>query len=222
MPRAKIVRGPCSVEGCETISRTRGWCRVHYRRWVRHGDPNVLLRQKGPADGICVIEECTNVAHARGWCTTHHMRWQTHGDPTITLTPNRSKYDTCTKQDCDNPHHCKGLCESHYKRMRINKDINLRIKERLRTRMYIAVRSVQKSGSAVRDLGCSISSFKLFIENQFEDGMNWDNYGDWHLDHVMPLAYYDLTDRSQFLEAANWLNYQPLWAIDNLQKSASI
>ena len=101
----------------------------------------------------------------------------------------------------------------------MKENLDERIKQRLRTRMYIAVRNGQKSGSAVRDLGCSIPHFKLYIENQFDPGMSWDNYGEWHLDHVIPLSNYDLNDRNQFLEAANWLNYQPLWAIDNLRKS---
>ena len=79
----------------------------------------------------------------------------------------------------------------------------------------------QKAGSAVRDLGCSIPAFRLYIENQFEPGMSWDNYGKWHLDHVMPLSGFDLTDRTQFLEACNWLNYQPLWAADNIRKGGA-
>ena len=86
--------------------------------------------------------------------------------------------------------------------------------------MYIAVRNNQKTGSAARDLGCSIGTFKLYLENQFEEGMSWDNYGDWHLDHVIPLAQYDLSNQTEFLEAANWLNYQPLWATENLSKGS--
>ena len=91
---------------------------------------------------------------------------------------------------------------------------------RVRDRFNDAFKNGRKSGSAVRDLGCSIGAFRLFIENQFESGMSWDNYGEWHLDHVQPLASFDLTERSQFLTACNWLNYQPLWAIDNTRKGA--
>lgn len=71
-----------------------------------------------------------------------------------------------------------------------------------------------------RDLGCSLGEFKLYIENQFEPGMTWDNYGTkWHLDHFIPLSYFDLNDRTQFLEAFHYTNVQPLWAKDNLKKS---
>src|SRR3990167_165923 len=102
------------------------------------------------------------------------------------------------------------------KRLKI--DLNFKLAGRLRTRMYIALKKGYKSGSAVRDLGCSIGQFRSYIENQFEPGMSWNNYGRWHLDHVQPLASFDLTDRSQFLTACNWLNYQPMWARDNIRK----
>ena len=101
-------------------------------------------------------------------------------------------------------------------------DPNFRLACALRTRLRKAIHNGQKTGSAVRDLGCSISAFRLYIESQFEPGMSWDNYGKWHLDHVMPISSFDLTDRMQFLEACNWLNYQPLWALDNIIKSDKV
>jgi hypothetical protein len=96
-----------------------------------------------------------------------------------------------------------------------------RIAHNLRSRMYQAVTRGFKTGSAVRDLGCSIPEFMLHVESQFTDNMSWDNYGQWHLDHIEPLAGFDLTDRQQFLKAAHYTNYQPLWAKDNLMKGCS-
>ncbi len=107
-----------------------------------------------------------------------------------------------------------------YASHRRDTDLNFRLACNLRSRLSIAVRHCQKAGSAVADLGITIPEFKLWIYSQFEGGMGWDNYGEWHLDHVKPLASFDLTDREQFLEACNWLNYQPLWAEDNLRKGA--
>jgi len=107
-----------------------------------------------------------------------------------------------------------------YQRKKRREDQNYRIAGRLRSRLWHVIRDNQKVGSAVRDLGCSFGQFRLYIENQFEPGMTWDNYGEWHLDHVQPLASFDLTDRSQFLTACNWLNYQPLWAKENINKGA--
>lgn len=109
-----------------------------------------------------------------------------------------------------------------HKRKRRQTDIQFHLTCNLRSRMRTAIRDGAKTGSAIADLGCSIAKFKLFIENQFDLGMSWDNYGEWHLDHVLPLASFDLTDRQQFLEAANWLNYQPLWADENRKKGGRV
>ena len=53
--------------------------------------------------------------------------------------------------------------------------------------------------------------------------MTWENYGrmGWHMDHIIPLANFDLTDRQQFLEACHYTNLQPLWWQENLMKSSN-
>jgi len=36
------VREKCTVSNCDTEAYIRGYCRKHYTRWKRHGDPHVL------------------------------------------------------------------------------------------------------------------------------------------------------------------------------------
>ena len=95
-----------------------------------------------------------------------------------------------------------------------------RIPRMLRSRLNMAIRTGHGGGSAVRDLGCTIPEFKAYIEAQFQPDMTWENWtvDGWHLDHKVPLAVFDLTDRVQFLKASHYSNYQPLWAEHNLQK----
>jgi len=95
-----------------------------------------------------------------------------------------------------------------------------RMRLRLRARLYNALQGGAKSGSAVRDLGCSIPELKTRLESKFQPGMSWDNYGEWHIDHIRPLSSFDLTDRAQLLQACHFSNLQPLWAVDNLKKGA--
>jgi hypothetical protein len=91
----------------------------------------------------------------------------------------------------------------------------------LRRRLRCALKSNYKSGSAINDLGCSIEELKNHLESKFQEGMSWDNwsYEGWHIDHIKPLASFDLTDRNQLLQACHYTNLQPLWAKDNRAKS---
>jgi hypothetical protein len=89
---------------------------------------------------------------------------------------------------------------------------------RLRARLADALKGGLKSGSPIRDLGCSEKELKVHLEKQFQSGMTWENRGEWHIDHIRPLAIFDLDDREQFLVACHYTNLQPLWAIDNIRK----
>jgi len=103
-------------------------------------------------------------------------------------------------------------------------NIQYKLTRRLRERLGIALKNNQKVGSAIKDLGCSIDELKVYLESKFLPGMTWDNYGlyGWHIDHIKPLASFDLSDRKQMLEACHYTNLQPLWATDNLSKGDKI
>ena len=105
-----------------------------------------------------------------------------------------------------------------YRKKREETDINFKIATRLRSRLYKAIKDSAKKGSAVNDLGCSISFLKQHLESLFSFGMSWENYGKWHVDHIKPLVSFDLTIREQFLKACHFTNLQPLWAKDNISK----
>lgn len=60
--------------------------------------------------------------------------------------------------------------------------------------------------------------FISHIESLFENGMNWDNHGEWHIDHVKPIASFDLTNKTELINCWSLSNLQPLWGIDNLIK----
>ena len=107
---------------------------------------------------------------------------------------------------------------------RLKTDINFKIKYRLRDRLRMALKSQsQKKVKKVEDLlGCSIDDFKKYIATWFSKGMTWENHGEWHLDHITPVASFDLSRQSQQHECFNFSNYQPLWAKDNLSKGSKL
>jgi len=67
-------------------------------------------------------------------------------------------------------------------------------------------------------IGCSPADLRKHIEVQFQVGMTWGNYGDWHVDHVRPLSSFDTSDADQIRAAFHFSNLSPLWATDNRKK----
>ena len=105
---------------------------------------------------------------------------------------------------------------------RIEEDIGFKILQRLRKRMYEAVKGNVKSARTQRLIGCSVEQLQEHLEKQFTEGMSFDNYGEWHVDHIIPCSSFDFTKEEQQRECFNYMNLQPLWAIDNLRKSNKI
>lgn len=107
---------------------------------------------------------------------------------------------------------------------RYHTNIQARLGNLVRARIKDALGDKRKVGSAVRDLGCTVNELKFYLDGKLKDGMTWENYGyhGWHIDHIMPLAYFDLSDREQFLRAVHYTNLQPMWAKDNLRKGKKL
>lgn len=108
-----------------------------------------------------------------------------------------------------------------YKRRYLAENDNARIAHNIRNRIKTAMlnqKRVGRTSSAVTALGCTLDEFRLYIQQQFRGGMSWENYGEWHLDHIKPLCKYDLGDPNQYREACHYTNYQPLWGPENSSK----
>lgn len=95
-----------------------------------------------------------------------------------------------------------------------------RLSQNLRVRLVMALKRGSRKGSAVKDLGCSIQELKTYLESMFKPGMTWDNYGsEWQVDHIKPLANYDLSNPEILKALVHYTNLQPLWAAENRKKS---
>ena len=69
-------------------------------------------------------------------------------------------------------------------------------------------------------LGISYNEFKLYIESKFTEGMKWENHGQWHLDHIIPVS--SAKTEEEIIKLNHYTNFQPLWAEDNLKKGNKI
>lgn len=95
-------------------------------------------------------------------------------------------------------------------------------KERIRKIIWSAFSrgGYTKKSKTYELLGCDFKTFKKHIERQFTKGMNWDNHGDWHYDHITPLS--TAKDLSEFESLNHYTNIQPLWAKDNISKGCKV
>jgi hypothetical protein len=110
-----------------------------------------------------------------------------------------------------------------YERERRQSDPLFRLLKSLRARHGQFFKGTSRPASMARDMGCDREFFLHHIAIQFTAGMTMENYGKvWHLDHIYPLSKADLTDRAQFLAAANWRNIQPMLGPENVKKSDEV
>lgn len=107
-----------------------------------------------------------------------------------------------------------------YKKTRRDSDLNYKLRERFRYRLWSALKmkKANKFDSISDMIGCSYNFLVEYISKKFEDGMTWDNYGKWHIDHIVPCAKFDLTDIKEQNKCFHYTNLQPLWEKDNKSK----
>jgi hypothetical protein len=110
--------------------------------------------------------------------------------------------------------------KKHWSRNKLKIDVQYRLRRRLSTRIYHALKGSSKSDFTINLIGCSIEALMKHLEAKFSHGMTWNNYGAWHVDHIVPCAYYDLTDENEQRKCFNYKNLQPLWAFANMSKGA--
>ena len=90
----------------------------------------------------------------------------------------------------------------------------------VRSTVYNALQG-SKTKHSIEYLGCTIEEFKKHIEDQFEEGMSWENHGEWHIDHRRPCASFNLVNEEEQRMCFHHTNLQPMWAPENISKSDS-
>jgi len=100
-------------------------------------------------------------------------------------------------------------------------DPTYKLTQNLRRRALGALNGKYKHATTKKLLGCSYEEVREHLENQFVDGMTWDNYGinGWTVDHIIPVSSFDLTKEEEQKKCFHYTNLQPLWAEDNISKS---
>lgn len=108
------------------------------------------------------------------------------------------------------------------RKKRRNVDVLYKLSEIVRSRTASAFKSknFSKTSKTQKILGCSWETLSKHIERQFKKGMTWENQGEWHIDHIIPLA--SAKTEEELIKLAHYTNLQPLWAEENFSKNDTI
>lgn len=104
------------------------------------------------------------------------------------------------------------------KRAQYQASLHFRMLDKLRSRMGRAIKHHRKSKVTLELVGCSLEQLRSHLESQFQPGMSWDNYGEWHVDHIRPCASFDLSKPAEQQACFHYSNLQPLWGRENILK----
>lgn len=109
-----------------------------------------------------------------------------------------------------------------WRRKKLKKDPLFKLRIYLGNRINFSIQNqgYKKTSKTHELLGASFEVVKKHIEKQFIEGMNWDNYGVWYIDHKIPLS--SAKNEEELINLFHYINLQPLWALDNLKKGAKL
>lgn len=107
-----------------------------------------------------------------------------------------------------------------YEKIRKAIDPKYKLLKTLRNRINTVLKyqNTSKTNSTINLTGCTLTELKLHLESKFKPGMNWNNHGKWHIDHIIPCSLFNLIDENEQKKCFNYTNLQPLWAHENLSK----
>jgi hypothetical protein len=94
--------------------------------------------------------------------------------------------------------------------------------QRSRMSHALARTSTKKQAGTTCYIGCTYEQLYIWIGLHLTDGMTWDNYGEWEVDHILPISSFNLEIESERYKAFNWKNCRPLWKKENNQKRGKV
>lgn len=189
---------------CKECVRIRG------KRYREINDKKIRIKRKQNKEKIRRINQNYYIRNKEKL----NKRYKKYYYNNLEYHKNRAKIYRENHKEQTNKNH------TNYTRERRRNDPMFKTLCNLRNRINATVGKNQKSLSTMFLLGCSIDYFMYYIQEQFVDNMNWDNYGKfgWHIDHIKPLVLFDLTKLEEQRKAFHYTNLQPLWWYDNLSK----
>jgi hypothetical protein len=126
--------------------------------------------------------------------------------------------------------------KTYYKNKHINKEINKNkaikninnrnkggiylIYDNLKNRIYKVIKenNLKFTFSYEEIFRCSIEELEIYLKNKLIDNMTFENYGEWEVDHIIPVSSFDFSKKENIFKCFNYKNLQPLWKNENRSK----
>ena len=110
-----------------------------------------------------------------------------------------------------------------YERNRKTNDPLYKLISNFRTAIYQVLKEnrVYKNKSYFDVLQYTPEQLISHLEKQFTSEMTWDNYGQWHVDHILPITSFNIIEMGddEFMKCWGLNNLQPMWGVENIKKS---
>jgi len=177
-----------------------------------HAMGNKLWRERNPE---------ASAAASSNWKTNNKARVAEKVREYYSANPETYR-DRARRWRLENPEKQKEVNVRASRKRRIR--IDVKIHDSVGNRLRGSIREGKDWVSTFAILGYSLKALMTHLERQFLKGMTWDNYGEWHIDHITPLSSFEILhlDDPTIREAWCLTNLRPLWAKDNLSKHAKI
>lgn len=175
-----------------------------------------------PADNNAAREKLLNdFANASGWSDGKLARFYNVTPPTVGNW--RSVERRNRNRENPRPWRKANPDKRREHKRRANATPRGRVIRSQRSRFAKFLNKKRTTGRLADWIGCDWKTLIVWLEDLFEPGMTWDNYGTmWHIDHKLPLASFDLLDEKQAAKAWHFSNLQPMWAEDNEAKGSKL
>jgi len=121
----------------------------------------------------------------------------------------------------DNPEIRRETARRSYDKRRARAEVRINDAIRGGITKSLCERAVSKGGRRTSQiLGYTSEELKAHLERQFGKGMGWHNYGEWHIDHIVPLREFKFSslDDPEFKAAWALANLRPMWGLKNMSK----
>jgi hypothetical protein len=113
-----------------------------------------------------------------------------------------------------------------YEKHRKDTDPLYKLISNFRTAIYQVLKEnrVDKNQSYFDVLQYTPEQLIVHLEKQFTEGITWENYGEWHVDHKLPISSFNIQEMgdSEFMKCWSLENLQPMWGEENIRKSNKI